>query len=415
MRGNSFGPNQVSAVVAALRAREASLWHACGLTDFAGYLRLGGIGSPGELLRAGQAPATDDADPIERAHVEPERVLLDLDDVNQGFARGWRMLPNVHGAITLQLHPRVLEQAATVQVALRRFSDPDFDPTTDLLSDPDDLDRCFLRPAADAFPWSERTRVGHDLAVALDRPRARSVELALQVRRSLPLEDVVAVWVEPVRVGETQLIDRVDGLADAADLPLRIRRRTFFEPERERVWRDLLHVLADGERPLLGVWQRADTSPAFRAWAALLRTGGLDAQFARFGRSLFARTLAPLAASASADASSGAVLAATRVAAPVGARASFPPRERAPSVYACGHQARRGTAAPATPASATTDPAGGTTIRADAAQRCRAAFATIASWKNCASPGATFSYVAVNRGSLMYISARPTWSSCEHG
>ncbi len=333
MRGNSFGPNQVATMVAALRAREASLWHACGLTDFAGYLRLAGVGSPAELQRAGQASAADETDPIERAHVEPERVLLDLDDVGQGFARGWRMLPNLRGPITLQLHPRVLERAATVQIALRPFSAPDFDATTDLLSDPGDLDRCFLRPASDAFPWSERTRIGHDLAVALDRPRARSVELALNARRSLPLDDVVAVWVEPVTVGDAQLIDRVDGLADTADLPLRVRRRTMLEPEREAVWRDLLHVLEDGEKPLLEVWQRADTSPAFRAWAALLRTGGLDTSFARFARSLHARTLAPLSASSTA----APARAVAPVAVGVGARPSFPPRERATSVYACGH------------------------------------------------------------------------------
>jgi hypothetical protein len=333
MRGTSFGPNQIAVMVAALRGREASLWHACGLTDFAGYLRLGGIGSSADLQRAGQAPAGDNGDPVERAHVDPERVLLSLDDVGQGFARGWRMLPNIHGPIALQLHPRALQRAVAVEVAVRPFSAPDFDPTTDLLSDPDDLDRCFLRPATDAFPWSERTRVGHDLAVALDRPRARNVELALSVRRPLPIEDVIAAWVDPVSIGQAQLIDRVDGLADAADLPLRIRRRTMLEPEREAVWRDLLHVLQDGEKPLFEVWQRADTSEAFRAWAGVLRAGGMDAQFARLGRALYSRTLEPLAASSGAP----AALAGVPMAVLVGARPSFPPRGSAASVYACGH------------------------------------------------------------------------------
>ncbi len=333
MTGTSFGPNQIAVMVAALRAREASLWHGCQLTDFAGYLRLGGVGSPADLQRAGQAFAGDDLDPNDDAHAEPERVLLDLDDVGQAFARGWRMLPNLRGPIALQLHPRVLERAAAVEVAVRPFSALDHDPTTDLLSDPTDLDRCFLRPASDSFPWSERMRVGHDLALALDRPRARSVEMALSVRQPLRFEDVTAVWVEPVSAGDSQLIDRVDGLVEAAGLPLRIRRRTMLEPEREAVWRDLLHVLEDGEKPLLQVWQRADTSPAFRAWTGLLRAGGLDAQFARFGRSLHSHTLVPLAASSGVptDATGVPVMVA------VGARPSFPPRERPASRYACGH------------------------------------------------------------------------------
>ena len=314
MGATDFDREAMSALVAILRTREASLWHACQLDETAGYLRLGGISTPAELARSGLVDRPMTPDPADPARRDGPRLVVDLDDIGQGFAHAWRMLPSVGGPITVQIHPRILWSVATLSATRHSAG------TVEELEEPGEVARSFLRTATDGYPWGERLVPG------------TRVELALASARPVGFEHVVAVWVDPVGVGETQLLDVVEGLADAAGVPLRVRRRTFMEPERMAVWRDLATLLLPGEQPLLAMWQRADASPEFRAWAAELRGAGLDAAFARLGGGLHRGTLAPLEASTR-------LAPAARIAAPVaiGARPTFPPRPRPASVYACGH------------------------------------------------------------------------------
>ncbi len=311
--GTDFDREAINALVAILRTREASLWHACQLDELAGYLRLGGVAAPAELARLGLLDRPTAPDPADAARVDGTRLVVDLDDIGQGFAHAWRLLPSPGGPVTLQLHPRILWSVNTL--AVRRHAGAE----VEALQEPGAVARSFLRTATDGYPWGERLQPG------------TRVELALASPRAVGFEHVVAVWVDPVAVGEVQLLDRVEGLADAAGVPLRVRRRTFMEPERLVVWRDLVTLLLPGEKPLLEVWQRADASAAFRTWAAELRGAGLDGAFARLARGLHAGTLLPLSASA------GVARTPARSAVAVGARPTFPPQPRPSSVYACGH------------------------------------------------------------------------------
>lgn len=312
--GIDFDREAISALVAILRTREASLWHACQLDELAGYLRLGGLGTPSELARLDLLTRPMAPDPADPAHGVGTRLVVDLDDIGQGFAHAWRLLPGTGGPITVQLHPRILWSAA--RVAVRRHAGAGIEE----LGDPGAVARSFLRTATDGYPWGERLQPG------------TRVELAIASPRPVGFEHALAVWVDPVALGDVQLLDRVEGLADAAGVPLRVRRRTFIEPDRMAVWRDLVSLLLPGEKPLLELWQRADASPEFRAWAAELRGAGLDAAFGRLAQGLHRGTLVPLAASARLAQNA-------RVLAPVGAdaRPTFPPGARPPSVYACGH------------------------------------------------------------------------------
>lgn len=311
--GTDFDREAISALVAILRTREASLWHACQLDELAGSLRLGGIATPSELRRLGLVGRPMTPDPADAERRDGARLIVDLDDIGQGFAHAWRLLPSLAGPITLQLHPRILW--STVALAARRYAGG----VAESLAEPGAVARAFLRTATDGYPWGERLQPG------------TRVELALAAPRPVGFEHVVTAWVDPVAVGDVQLLDRVEGLADAAGVPLRVRRRTFIEPERLDVWRDLVSLLLPGERPLLEVWQRADASPAFRAWAAELRGAGLDAAFGHLAQGLHHGTLVPLAASA------GAPRIPARSAITVGGRPTFPPQPRPSSVYACGH------------------------------------------------------------------------------
>jgi hypothetical protein len=309
-----FNREAISALVAILRTREASLWHACQLDELAAYLRLGGIGSPSELARLDLVTRPMAPDPADPARGDGTRLIVDLDDVGQGFAHAWRLLPSMGGPITVQLHPRMLWSVATLAVTRHTGSN------VEALGDPGAVARSFLRTATDGYPWGERLQPG------------TRVELAMASPRPVGFEHALAVWVDPVALGDVQLLDRVEGLAEAAGVPMRVRRRTFLEARRLAVWRDLVTLLLPGEKPLLEVWQRADASPEFRAWAAELRAAGLDAAFGRLARGFHRGTLVPLAASVR-------LAEPAQVAAPVaaGAHPTFPPRSRPTSVYACGH------------------------------------------------------------------------------
>lgn len=306
-----FDRHKASPLVLALLADDASLWHACGLTDFAGYLAMGAIGSGADLERIVGSPrlampGTDD------------RLAVRTHDAGQEFDLGHRLMPDPGGPIMFQLHPRALGRGSDVQLP--------------------------LSPMADTSPDT-----AHD-----DEP-ASDVELAISLGggRRVPFTDVAAVWVEPVQVGSVQLIDLVDGLADAGAIPLRVRRRTHVDDARMAIWEDLVRVLSDGAQPLLAVWRRADTSSAFRDWAGELRSLGLDAAFAHLAAALDEQTLGPLRevvgessgeAVASGEDSAPVVSAATdgtRTTADTRrGRQTFPPRPRSASVYACGHPHR---------------------------------------------------------------------------
>ncbi len=296
-----FDSRETPSLVAVLRARDASLWHACQLTDLAAHLRLGAISPPAVLERAGH-------DLADAASGASEHLRASLADAGRAFALGERLLPDGGGPIVLQLHPRALLRAGGVDVVRGGHH----------LATPGEIDDAFAAPVRDGFPASAEVRGGREADAVLVSPRG------------IGFEDVVVAWVDPVVVGEMQLIDRVEALADAAGIPLRVRRRTSVLSERLLVWRDLAHVLADGPLPLLGIWQRADTSPSFRSWAGELRAKGLDAPFARLVQALDHGTLIPLRHQLPAGAGD-------RVRAAVGTPGAFPPPPRAASVYACGH------------------------------------------------------------------------------
>jgi hypothetical protein len=107
----------------------------------------------------------------------------------------------------------------------------------------------------------------------------------------LDFRHVVAVWVDPVVLGDRQLIDVVQGLADQFKIPVRIRRRTLLQRSRFQVWQDIVRLLVDGEKPLIQLVNRADASPAFREWAQSVNAARQAWLWDRFARYLYHGTL----------------------------------------------------------------------------------------------------------------------------
>ena len=316
-----FDESSIPGVVRILERRQASLWHACQLIDLAARLHNG----------------------------RWERLRCVLDDVGHEFAADRSMTPNPDGPIVLQLAPAALADATQVEFSLGGAGS---------LTDPDTIDSLFQYEATAGFPCSTRVACGERLSDAFGSSETSSVDVRLVPRRAaLDLRHVVAVWVDPVSVGDAQLIDAVAGLAESAGVALRIRRRTLLTPARREIWTDIVRLLADGERPLIQLMNRADASAAFRDWAAELHASRRNWPWDRFVRHLREGTLRYLAAPRDAtpageeDARAGigahagfwsatrrANAKGTRPAAPRPASAAVPALDP-PRVRACGHPA----------------------------------------------------------------------------
>jgi hypothetical protein len=295
-----FDEAAIGGLVSLLERREASLWHACQLIDLAAYLHVGGIAARSELARRDLACTPLASDQADRDNGHWDKVFFNLDDIGQGFAAGWRMTPNVFGPIVLQVAPSALTDATDAAVSLRSPSATVFDADRDLLTDADVLDTLFLHDAEIGFPLSSFVLYGERLRTAVGVEEGRTIEVFATPRRGrLDLRHVVAVWVDPVEIDGTHLIDVVSGLAEYVGVPLRIRPRTRLDADRRQVWRDIAHVLEDGEKPLLHLVNRADVSPAFATWARQIHAAGLDWVWKRFTSYLCAGTLRYLRASES--------------------------------------------------------------------------------------------------------------------
>ncbi len=287
--GSVFDESTIPDAIQLLERRQASLWHACQLIDLAAYLQLGGIGSRAMLERNELTFTPMASDGSDRRQGVWDRVFCSLEDIGHGFASGSSMTPNAFGPIVLQLAPSVLADATEATFSIGA--------ATDGLSDPAALDGLFQYDADAGFPRSTWAAFGERLRDALPAAEAKSVEVLVSPRRDvLHLRHVVAVWVDPVTLGETQLIDMVAGLSESAGVPLRIRRRTLLSAGRADVWHEIVRLVEPGERPLIQLMNRADTSAAFRQWARDLHASRLDWLWDRFARYLREGTLRYLVA-----------------------------------------------------------------------------------------------------------------------
>jgi hypothetical protein len=160
-----------------------------------------------------------------------------------------------------------------------------------------DVDRLFRMPAIVGFPKSADIRWGEELQreFAVDRPNAKAPELSLELPSNLiPLEGVVAVWVDPLVAGGTRLIDAVAAQCVGGADGLRVRPRYVREDARRAVFSDLARTLADGPARLRLLAGRVDVSEATRAWARAMVASDLEWQYDRFGRYLAEGTIEPL-------------------------------------------------------------------------------------------------------------------------
>lgn len=282
-------------LVAHLERRQASLWHACQITDLAAYLALGGVPARSLVERRRLLQTAFVTDAVDRRNGVWDKVFCNLDDFGRSFAAGWRAVPNPYGPIVLQIRPEAILSAADVAIALRSAGAHDFDRQGESLSTIEEVDRIYRYPVETGFPLSADTRFGDELRhVFRGAPiEAKSAEMSISVPGDLlPLSYVSMLRVEPFDLQGVSLQRLVAGLLREfrADLPVRVRPMG----QRAEVWDDLVRFLADGPIPITWLANRADAAPSTRGWMLAIIERGLGWQFDRFASYLYTGTLEPI-------------------------------------------------------------------------------------------------------------------------
>lgn len=288
------GMGDISKVVVTLEARNVSLWHACQLRDLDAYLQAGGVPSRQLLERRRLAFTPFVTDAIDRRNGVWSKVFLNLADFGATFAHGCRSVPNPYGPIALQLRPTALLEAGDAAICLRSAGASDFDRDVESLADPDDVDRLFAHPPEAGVFKAMEPLFGERLreAFAPRYPYATSPEASLSVPSGhLGFGYLVAVWVDPVIVGDRSLLGAVRERIDPA-VPVLPR---WLDDDRRLVYDDVQRVLTEGMPPLLRLLRgRGDVSPVTREWAEAVSDLSLDWQFERFAQYLAEGTLGEL-------------------------------------------------------------------------------------------------------------------------
>lgn len=288
------GPAQIQLVVDLLLARGCSLWHACQLTDLESYLALGGIPSRSLIEQAGIAFTPFATDASDRSKGVWSKVFVNLSDFGKSFANRAAAVPNPYGPIVFQIRPSALLRASDVSITLRSAGAHDFDRDAESLDSVDDVERLFLFGRS-ANPLDRSTTLfGDRLREAFSPrfPQASAAEASLTAEPELlPLEDVVAIWVDPLEIGGVNLVETVAGRIAMGRTARPVRARHLREP-RHDIYRDVVSFLADGGRPDLRLLAgRADVGEPKRDWARSLIARDLNWQFERFGGYLRAGTI----------------------------------------------------------------------------------------------------------------------------
>ncbi|MBI2776610.1 MAG: hypothetical protein HYX57_05000 [Chloroflexi bacterium] len=292
------GRAQIEAFVAHLKSRDVSLWHACQLRDFRSYLEVGGIPSRSFLEQSRVEFTPFVTDTTDRSAGVWAKVFVNLEDFGASFAHSAEAVPNPYGPIVFQIRPEALLRAADVAVCLRSAGAHDFDRGSESLGPEDDLEALFLHAASAPFPERSMVRHGERLrsAVAPRWPEATAAEVSVTLDPELiPLDEVIAAWVDPIRIEDRDLSSAVEIVAESAGVKIRVRTR-YCDEARRKVLADIVRFIdqaasAPSLRMLAG---RADVLPETREWSSKLLSRDLGWQFARYAQYLAEGTIRTL-------------------------------------------------------------------------------------------------------------------------
>lgn len=284
-----FTGNALEELVAHLRQREASVYHACQLHDVPSYLALGGIPSHAHLEAHRARYTAMDTDAIDQSNQVWDKVFVNLSDFGCVFAQGGTATPTAYGPISFQLRPDMLLEAADVAICPRSAGAQGFDRERESLTSVDEVDRLFRYAVGSPFPHSVELKFG--AALQQEFPYAHWPEVSCTVPSGrLSLAHVVVIWVDPYTVNGRPLREHVQELVSAHGLSCPVVERRCCH-ERRDVYDELAALAVAETCAIDAILDRPTTSAALRELLHALRERDLEYQLDRYLRYLRAGTL----------------------------------------------------------------------------------------------------------------------------
>ena len=286
--------DNIAKLVSLLEARQVPLFHACQLTDYLAYLKIGGIPSRQRLVSNNNEFTIFDTDKADRVNGVWDKVFVNLDDFGRSFAEGIGATPNTYGPILLIIHPKALSESIDVAITLRSAGGMDFDREQESLSSIEEVERLFIYPQLYWYPDCTKTKSRKQLSAEFQYPNASYPEINCSfLDEIIPITFITCVVIDPYIFSETKLVDLVSNLTEFHELKQSIRTRSCNCNERIPIYNELANLLTDDSSYSQQLSEINNPSPGLKRWIQQIKRNKLEYQFARFAKYLWNGTIYP--------------------------------------------------------------------------------------------------------------------------
>jgi hypothetical protein len=288
-----FSKDAMHAMVELFSRRGVMLYHACQLSQFEAYLRLGSLSADAHFQPAGFGAEAAGGGSGPARVPGPRSICLHLTDPGAPFARDLQGLPALEGPIVFQLKPTALADAAGLAICLKARDAAGFDPRRHSITAPADVAHLFKYTQEAPLPEKSFLKSAAEIRAAFncddaDEPRIYCTPAA----GGVPFGEIASVWVDNYLIEKGQLRDWVHALLVHFDHRFSIQRRYSPADIGGLLANEIAACLLAGV-PTLADMAR-DGSPSLRKWAAALAEKGLEQDFETFARPFREETLLPI-------------------------------------------------------------------------------------------------------------------------
>ncbi|MFO7496875.1 MAG: hypothetical protein R6X05_14715 [Desulfobacterales bacterium] len=288
-----FSKDAIHTIVELFSRRGVMLYHACQLSQFEAYLRLGGLAADAHLQPAGfGAEAEGGGSGPVRVSV-PRSICLRLTDPGAPFARDLQGLPALGGPIVFQLKPTALANAAELAICLKARDAAGFAPERHSLTAPADVAHLFKYTQEAPLPEISFLKSAAEIQAAFNCQDAGEPRIyCTPAAGGVPFGEIASVWVDNYLIAKGQLRDWVHAMLVHFDHRFSIQRRYSPADIGGLLANEIAACLLAGVPTLTDLAR--DGSPSLRKWAAGLVKKGLEQDFETFARSFREETLLPI-------------------------------------------------------------------------------------------------------------------------
>lgn len=292
--------DHIRSLVKLFEDRQVFLYHACQLTDFQSYLRLGGIPSRA-LLESGQLEFTIfQTDTTDKENKVWDKVFVNLEDFGGRFARGRSQVPNPYGPILFEISPSALLEVTDVAICLRSAGVRGFNREGEALKKIEDVDRLFTYSVDHPEVFKRRwPKFKETLQAEFEDLSAQTPEISCTVPSGmLSIQSVRRVRVDPYTVNGQSLHNWVYRIKTSYGGPIfRVYERDRFkDSSRKSVYNEIAELIREEIPSLSTILQDHTCSQPLREWAKQILEVNLEWQFKRYAVYLREGTLKPMGA-----------------------------------------------------------------------------------------------------------------------